>query len=648
MRKLLIIFVCLITLSATAAVKKQKLSVLYLGGQVDWENGSMGHINHFKNDAEFQQALSERMSAFEQLLKTYFTTVKTMPAKDWRPEMSDQYDVTIFDGKTAPIDSIKEMFYYNGGSRMVTHYVYIPENFSRPCVTIGTMGETLCRSIGIKNDWLCLCLDADAHGMNLNHQIFKGPFKTKLTLHKEPTPADAFHYAYFQDGHLPDSVMMWTVNTKGYMTTHDFAAGMVSRPWGYTDSPDCESISSGVCAKTLDAVALGRHANYFHWGFIGSPVYMTEEAKVIFANAVAYIAKFQGKPLVRKYNDRIATREYLKEVKYYCTREAWKESSKMNEEFYAELLAIGEKAREKKARGEELTDEEKEYVNFTKDMIPPTKSYAEELKGRNPDLFFYFGEDEQRYIQYYNDNAPYFYGGVGTYNLYVDSDAKAWGIANNDKRLIDKAILCLEQNQETDRARRVLKRYTLCEFQSPKQWREWYEKYKQNMFFTESGGWLFMPAESGAPGTDYSVLKRREEAAKKPQDATVGELSHENPFIVSARVDKGGTVGADLFIDIQLMPGYHIYKTVDQTDPYIPLKVTLDLPEGCRMVRQVYPMAKPFTKPGTTIYEGNVTLRHSLNVSQLPTTVKVTVECQCCDAHVCLPPFEKTFTLTIE
>lgn len=36
---------------------------------------------------------------------------------------------------------------------------------------------------------------------------------------------------------------------------------------GFEDSPEAEVISSGVCAKSLDAVAIGRHGNFFHWGF---------------------------------------------------------------------------------------------------------------------------------------------------------------------------------------------------------------------------------------------------------------------------------------------------------------------------------------------------------------------------------------------
>jgi len=130
-------------------------------------------------------------------------------------------------------------------------------------------------------------LDADAHHWRAEHPIFKGPFPVKMTVRMCPTPSDAFHYAYFMDEPVPDSVLMWKVQNKGYQTHEGFRVGMVARPWGFEDSPDAEYISSGVCAKTLDAVAIGRHGNFLHWGFAASPADMTEEAKTVLKKLIS-------------------------------------------------------------------------------------------------------------------------------------------------------------------------------------------------------------------------------------------------------------------------------------------------------------------------------------------------------------------------
>lgn len=97
--------------------KKQKLRVLYLGGQADWTHGEMGSNDHFKSEAEFQAEVAKREASFGDLLRTYFTTVKTMQAKDWKPEMSNGYDVTIFDGCPPVLKETEKEYIFKGVSR---------------------------------------------------------------------------------------------------------------------------------------------------------------------------------------------------------------------------------------------------------------------------------------------------------------------------------------------------------------------------------------------------------------------------------------------------------------------------------------------------------------------------------------------------
>src|SRR5690606_38166286 len=76
---------------------------------------------------------------------------------------------------------------------------------------------------------------------------------------------------------------------------------LVSRDAGFLDSPDTEWISSGVNSKNPEAVAIGRHGNFFLWGFAASPTFLTDEAKLVFVNAVHYIRRFDhAAPIARK------------------------------------------------------------------------------------------------------------------------------------------------------------------------------------------------------------------------------------------------------------------------------------------------------------------------------------------------------------
>ena len=364
MKKLLIALICFMLAGCSSSGLlntdgKATLKVLYVGGAAEFET-----FGSHRSKEGMEASALERTAAWEAMLKERFDSVATVQGKNYKPEMSKGYDVTIFDGTIPAIRPREPVRDASGTVVKVIPAQRLPEDFDCAVVAIGQKSEEIGRGIGTKHDWYCLCLDAEAHGMNLKHPIFKGPFKTEISLEKKPTPEDALHYEYFTPN-LPDSVMMWRVQTTGYKTTEGFPVGMVSRPWGYLDGPDTEFISSGVCAKTIDAVAIGRHANFLHWGFAASPTYMTEEAKAVFANAVCYIAQFKGQqPLVRKYNDRIATREYVKELKYMASMEPYETRVGWTVESNKEGFAKQAEARAKKARGEKLTAEETHYLNF--------------------------------------------------------------------------------------------------------------------------------------------------------------------------------------------------------------------------------------------------------------------------------------------
>lgn len=622
---------------ANAAVKKSNISVLYVGGSCNYDSYSAP-----KEQTALDNDIKARMDAFDQLLRTYFRIVKTINGKDYTPEMSDGYDVTVMDVVPKPLRERQTVKDASGRVTKVIPAQYLPDDFNRPMITIAEIGEAVGRSIGLKNDWYCLCLDADAHHLVKDHPIFKGPWKTRLTFNKKPTPEDAYHYTYFYDQPLEDMTEMWTVQKKGYKTDKGYRVGMVARPWGYTDSPDCEYISSGVCAKTIDAVAIGRHGNFLHWGFSASPADMTEEAKIVFANAVVYISKFADTRIVRKDNDRISTREYIKERKYYSQRSAWQNRLKSEEDFNRQLLETQKVAKEKQAKGEELTDREKQLINFT-----PQKpmTFEEFLKSHQHEVFDICGTDETAYIRYYDENKPYFYGGgKEMYHLEIDQDAKSLGVPNNDKRLLDKAISLWENNQDIEKARRILTRYTLCRFETPQEWRAWYDKYHDKMFFTESGGWFFMinTVDKSVPGNDYGVLKADKPAPIQPQ--LTGNTSHEEPVLVSVAFDAHNK---EVAVRVKIHPGYHIYGIVSEQDPYIPTDIKVEPSSGWQLDGDIIlPPFKLLNTTGTTIFEDDVTFRQKLSGSGKG-TAKVTISWQCCDDHVCLPPAEKDFELNL-
>ena len=621
---------------------KADLRILYVGGQSDYSS-----TDHTVSKADLDASVAARMASFEEFLNERFTSVTVVKGEDYTPDMSEECDVTVFDGRT-PVMEPGYRGYDSEGVMQYRSATRLPYDFDRACVMVGSVSEDLAMPIGVKHDWYCLCLDADAHNWVEGHQIFKGPFPVKLTTVMKATPENAYHYTYFYDFELPDSTLMWRVQKNGYMDTPGTPVGMVSRPWGYLDSPDCEYISSGVCAKTIDAVAIGRQGNFMHWGFAVSPDGLTDEGKAVFANAIVYMSRFNGQGiLARKPNERVATREYLKERKYYATRECYENRIKSDEEFARESMALRDSARAKMARREELTRRESYFVDYEPQ---PPMTLEDFLKRYQHEVFDEFGTDLEAYQKYYDDNKPYFYGGKGAYEISVDEDCKAWGIANNEVKLLDKAISCLENGSETDRARRVLDRYTLCTFSTPQEWRSWYDTYHKKMFFTESGGWVFLiDGPSDLPGNDYRAKKaaiKAAEEAKYDGQGVLGEASQDVPVCVAANIveEDGGT-----FVEVSfaICPGFHLYSTVDPTDPYVAMSIETSKLEGIEVGEPILPAARIMDKPGTTVFDSNFKVRIPVTVRENgPLTVNVGY--QACDSKSCTIPAEREFKFMLK
>ena len=161
--------------------------------------------------------------------------------------------------------------------------------------------------------------------MRLDHPIFRGPLLPNIRLEARDMPAE---YRDWPGGsELPELVDTWKVHGGLSPDTVDF--GMVAPDAGFEDSPDAEWISGGINSKAYTAMALGRHGNFFLWGFAGDPTQMTESAKRVFINTVCYMRAFDGmRPLVRRRNEsRARVFSYLGYARQHADDEQARERS---------------------------------------------------------------------------------------------------------------------------------------------------------------------------------------------------------------------------------------------------------------------------------------------------------------------------------
>lgn len=629
---------------AASAFAKEKLNVLYVGGAPD--------INTVGIPADSLMAahtVKTRMADFTKFLKQHFTKVTAIEGKDYTPEMSDNYDVTVFDGKPKEITPAIREFDDKGRITRFENASYLPSDFDNACVMIAEMSEDLGRSIGTKNDWYCLCLENYALGWKKEHPVFNGPFKVNIQSEMLPTPSHAKEYEPMYGYKLPDETEMWMVHTPATQD-NQLRIGMVSRPGGYLDSPDTEVISGGKCAKSIDAVAIGRHGNFLHWGFAAKPSDLTPAGREALANAIYYIKDFNGKRIIaRKLHESIATRDQAKLDKYIASRECWEEVNKLNMDFYLSMDSLYNVIQEKKSSGEELLPIEKIYADLPKPEKPEQPTYTQYLKSRVGNLYPIFGEDEAEYARYYAKNEPYFYPTEDHYGLRVDQEARALGIANNDIRLLDKAIeLLANGGEDADTGKTILERYTLCRFSTPAEWKSWLDKNRDRLFFTEAGGWLWLAnsEDPNEPTNDYSVLKAEKADVKKSTPVEAGVTDRDNPVALSAEIVDSADDTKELVITMTVHDGFHTYATLDDEDPFIPTEITINLPEGCEKVGS---MILPKTTPSsnaTTYYTGTGQFRQKIKGGK--GTLTCSVRYQACDASMCMMPDTKNFELTLK
>ena len=489
---------------------KEKLNVLYVGGSANIYTSAGMNID----SAVLEASIKERTANFTKFLKKHFTKVTAVNGKDYDPNMSKNFDVTVFDGRPNVYrKGIREKG-PDGNYIKYERDAYLPDDFSSAALCIAQASEDLGRSIGSKNDWYCLCLDNYAYRWNKEHPIFNGPFKVDIKGEMRPTPESAVNYGKYYNYVAPKEVEMWQVSTRSYQDPANagMRIGMVSRPWGYLDSPETEVISGGVSAKCIDAISIGRHGNMFHWGFAADPADLTEPAKAVLANAIVYASQFNGKPIIaRKIEEVCYTRPMINEHKYVDSRQGYLDREKLEQDFYEQNMKIIADAKAKQAKGEKLSGSELQMLSMEEYLKKPEpKTYDQYIKEREPKLYEIFGADEQAYRDYYDKNAPYFYGDVTAQKAYepiIDKEARELGIANNDIRLLDKAIELMEQGKPEGKI--LLDRYTLKRFSTPAEYRAWFNKNRDRMFFTESGGWKWL-VNTYEPGeNDYSVLKKQ-------------------------------------------------------------------------------------------------------------------------------------------
>ena len=451
--------------------------------------------------------------------------------------------------------------------------------------------------------------------MALKHPVFNGPYTVELDRETIDTPK---HYAdYYQKNPLPSRLNGWRVHDDFKGEDGEVAYGSIASGSGFEDTPDAEVISLGVNSKSPHSVAIGRHGNFLMWGFAGGPKVMTPSAKDVFANSVVYISKFD--------------RQFPKQRRLHGGRDWWIQEAFNLEKIKANRAAWLEKIkREGKSQA---------YIDR---FGSPDSAASDRAKKLFPRLHEKFGIDNlQLYLEALLENRDYLYAEMGEdrYGIpvYVDEDCVAYDIPNHDPKLIEHCVSLLEKKQDTERAMRVLKRYTGRKFETTEQWREWFDKVQGSLYFTDTGGFRFC--------SDKVPLPEKERPAP-----TNSWGSNIHPVGLSASViPTAGSPGkATLTLKIEIKDGWHIYDTAPEGSPYKVTSLKETLPDS---VQAIGPWQRPKSQAygddeSLTVFTNEVEFSLPISAeteSDLLNKMFITVNFQACTDEFCMRP-ERAFT----
>jgi hypothetical protein len=278
-----------------------------------------------------------------------------------------------------------------------------------------------------------------AHAELLEHEIYHRPFKVKPEFEQWDTPSN-YHRRNLAENKLPDKMKVWRVQNSGKRF-----GSVVSRFYGFTDSPDTEILAKGFNGgKEYGAVGVGRHGNFLQWGYSSSPSKMTEAGRKFFLNCICYIHKFDGKaPLFRRTS-----------------------SHRLNALRLAAVIT-------------RISGDKKEFFM----RLFPDELWEE------------YGTYPDGLVQYYRENLEFIYRDG---KFLIDGELKSLGLdSNRNLESLELLIVLLQDGIEADTARLLLKRYTNQSFQDVEGWKQWFDSNRDRIYFTDVGGYKFLVVPEG-------------------------------------------------------------------------------------------------------------------------------------------------------
>ena len=200
----------LVAACTTVPGEQSRLSVLYVG-----QNPNTGEGYNYGGDTEYiRELLQTRSAEYMELLNQHFDTTLVY-GEQFKPEMSANYDVTVFDALPMTIsgeDMAGTTFGSEKGKRYQfasTHqdsWRWLPEDFGHATVFIAGTLNNMSEDVNLALKCLCNCLGKTAFNLKEDHPIFNTP--NKVPLNYQETLYAGGVFTYYSGRNLKKSTAM--------------------------------------------------------------------------------------------------------------------------------------------------------------------------------------------------------------------------------------------------------------------------------------------------------------------------------------------------------------------------------------------------------------------------------------------------------
>lgn len=287
-----------------------------------------------------------------------------------------------------------------------------------------------------------------AHGLRLDHPVFRGPLKIDVPWYETDSPA---HYIGATSPNHPQPIGP-KISVTDIQTGKAPAPGPIVINFGFLDDlPGLELIGEGISAVAPGSVAIGRQGRFLFWGFHDPPDKMTEWGRRLLVNCVHYMyAKRNGLTIPFHAEPREMLVGYLEQAQLP------KQPAQQKEAF---------------------------IKAFPKLLVAPLQ------KDWTPDVPFT--------ANWLRENVDYVYAAVLDKQqafFAVDQDAKRLHTPNNKleslKRWID---LARKKGPDSEAAKNCLGRYVDDSIKPANQdWKAWWKRMKKRVVFVDTVGFKFI------------------------------------------------------------------------------------------------------------------------------------------------------------